>query len=325
MSNIYNNTLKNFYRGKRILITGGAGFIGSRLAKELVGLGGRVWVLEKPEADLWRLREIARKIKITRIQPPVLSELQKSLTKERPEIIFNLAARVDARQSIETLPDLMGENFLNTVNLLQAAAEIKPEKFIHFGTIEEYGSQNSPFVEIFRESPISPYSLTKTMATHLALLFNKLLGLNVCVVRPAAVFGPGQGLGMLIPNLILSCLNKKDFDLNPGNQLRDFIYVDDLVRGVLAAGAEKRSTGEIINLGSGGFNRVKDIVNKINELMGSPIKIHFGAQPYRPLDTMKFYLDSRKAKKLLGWQATTKIKEALKKTIAWYKENEAKK
>ena len=313
--------IKKFYRGKRILITGGAGFIGSYLTEKLVDFGAKVFVLEKPGANFWRIDRIIKKIKVINLDLKDLFRLKKLVLANQPDIVFNLAACLDTRQVIQPLRGLLQDNFTGTLNLLQAITEIRPEKFIQLGTMEEYGRQKTPFLENQREIPISPYSLTKTMASHLALLFYRLTGLNVCIVRPAAVFGPRQGLRTLIPNFIMSCLSKKDFDMNPGNQLRDFIYVEDLADGILAAGFFKKSSGEIINLGSGNFYKIKDVVNKINNLLGSLIKVNFGARPYRPLDNMKFYMDSSKAKKFLNWRASTKFDSALLKTIKWYHKN----
>ena len=315
------DNFRKFYRGKKILITGGAGFIGSSLTERLVNFGAKVFVLEKPKTNFWRLGRIIKKIKIINLDLNDFSKLKKLIAANKPDLIFNLAARLDTRQTVQTLRELLKDNFTSALNLLEVAAEVRTEKFIQLGTMEEYGQQKAPFLENQREMPISPYSLTKNMTTRLALLFHQLAGLNVCVVRPAAVFGPRQGLGTLIPNLIISCLSKKDFDMNPGNQLRDFIFVEDAVDGILAAGFSKESSGEIINLGSGVFLKIKDVVNRINRLLKPPIKVNFGAKPYRPLDNMKFYMDSLKAKKLLNWRASTKFDAALLKTIQWYNKN----
>ncbi len=315
------SNLKKSYRGKKVLVTGGAGFIGSFLVAELFRLGVEVAVLVRSGTDLWRLRGTQKRIKIISADLGDAAAVKKMILAERPSLIFHLASFMNNRRALQTLDEAVKENFQNTANLLAAAAEIQPERFVHFGTIEEYGSGASPFSESQRESPISPYSLSKTMATNLVLLFHKIVGLKACVIRPAATFGPKQGLGMLVSNLIISALAKKDFDMNPGEHWRDFLYVEDLIGGILAAGIEKKAIGEIINLGSNTKYRVKDIVNKINKLMGKPIKINFGKEPYRPLDVARFYMNSDKAKKLLGWQAQTALEAALAKTIRWYQEN----
>lgn len=314
--------IKKFYRGKKVLITGGTGFIGSHLVKQLVEFGAQVFVLRKPKANFWRINQVIKKVKIINLNLKNLPKLRKFIVANQPEIIFNLAAHLDTRQIAQTLPKLLRENFITTLNLLRAVTEkVRPEKFVQFGTMEEYGRQKAPFLETQREMPVSPYSLTKTMASQLALSFHRLTGLDVCVVRPAAVFGSKQGLGTLIPNFIISCLSKKNFNINPGNQLRDFIYIEDLVEGILAAGFKKESSGEIINMGSGSFYKIGDVVNKINQFLGFPITINFGANPYRPLDNPKSYMDSSKAKKILNWRASRKFDIALLKTIKWYDDN----
>ncbi|HEY4520781.1 MAG TPA: hypothetical protein VJL57_00065, partial [Candidatus Paceibacterota bacterium] len=100
--------------------------------------------------------------------------------------------------------------------------------------------------------------------------------------------------------------------------LRDFIFVDDLVAGVLAVGSSERSCGEIFNLGSGTPTLVKDVANIVNDALGHPITINFGAQPYRENDSTEFYMDSGKARNVLGWEAKTELRGAIQKTVAWY-------
>src|SRR3989344_4163212 len=113
------------------------------------------------------------------------------------------------------------------------------------------------------------------MATHAALTAGRLTPMRVCVVRPAATFGPAQNSGMLIPNVIKAGLEGTDFNMNAGEQLRDFIYVGDVVEGALLAGAREESHGEIINLGSGRGTPVREVVETVNAAMGKPITIHF--------------------------------------------------
>jgi nucleoside-diphosphate-sugar epimerase len=317
------STISAFYRGKKVVVAGGSGFIGSFIVKRLVACDAEVYIVCRSLRKIWRLKEVERRIKIFRFDLSHRKGVDGFFSKIKPEIIINASAAVDHDQTLDGLGDQLRDNFQVALNLVSAAAEHKAGKFIHIGSIAEYGDLKSPLKETAREKPISPYSLSKIMATQAVLLYGRLSGLMTTVVRPAAVFGPSQDFGtMLIPNLIRSCLDKKDFAMNPGGQIRDFVYIDDLVNGVLAAGASPRANGEIFNLGSNKGYKIKHLANLVNKLMGHPIDINFGAYPYRPLDTMRYYMDSTKAAKILGWKAKTGMRAALQKTVRWYNLNE---
>ena len=248
-------------------------------------------------------------------------ETQETFQQAKPEIVFNLASLVRTEQSLDIVDDLLRGNVLIAKHVFGAARAVGVKKCVHVGSIEEYGHGTVPLVEEAREEPISPYSLAKVMTTHLAMLFHRLGGLRMCVVRPAATYGPRQGFGMLTPNFIKSCLEKKDFSMNPGEQVRDLIFVRDVAAGMLSAGAAEESDGEVINLGSGSTYQIREVTLLINQLLGAPITIHFGAYPYRPLDTMRFYMDSHKAHRLLGWYARTDLISGMTETVEWYQQH----
>lgn len=313
----------NFYHNKRVAVAGGTGFIGSFLVRELLNAGAVVFVIMREGGNAWRLSDIAPAVTVVPVDLFDHDATVGAFQSIQPEILFNLASLVRTEQSLAVVDDLLRGNVLITKHVLQAAVAVGVSKCVHVGSIEEYGHNEVPFDESLREAPISPYSMAKVAATHLVQLFHRLGGLQTCVVRPAATFGPRQSFGMLTPNLIKSCLEKKDFYMNPGDQMRDFIFVGDVARGMMAAGATPEAFGEVINLGSDKTYRVKEIALLINELLGRPITIHFGAYPYRPQDTMRFYMDSHKAHRLLGWRARTDLIAAMEETVQWYKEHYA--
>lgn len=307
-----------YYLGKRVLVTGGAGFIGSFLVDSLNKLGAEIVLIIDPKTELWRINKLENKIKIDYFDVSNVSKLKSLVLDFTPQIIFHLAANLDTRQDWTLLRRLVKDNFYITLNLLELSSQIKLERFIQSGSMAEYGNGKTPLKEDQKEFAVSPYSLSKIMATQASLLFYKSIGLPVCVVRPAVVFGPRQSPGMLVPNLIKSCLDGQDFKMNPGCQKRDFVYVTDIVEGMLLAGFKKEAIGEIINLGGGRSYVVKEVAKKIVKLTGSSIKIEFGAEPYRPLDSMELCISIKKAKKLLNWKPKIGLDEGLKKTISWY-------
>ena len=322
MSNPHWEKVKKSYANKRVLITGADGFIGSHLTRALAQLGALVHAAVHSTERAWRLKDLVGKMEIYEANLTNIVDADRVMSTSKPDIVFNVASRVDTRRDVTLLEEIIHNTYGISHNALSAALRAGAGTFVQFGTIEEYGSNTAPFREDMREKPVSPYSLGKTMATHEALLIGTSSDMCVCVVRPAATFGPRQGPGMLTPNFLKAALAGENFGMNTGEQLRDFVFVDDLVEGVLLAGASERANGETINLGSGRGMQVREFVEMLNSAMGKPIQVNFGAHPYRANDSMEFYMDSTKAKKLLGWEATTNIKEAIKMTVAWYRSNE---
>jgi nucleoside-diphosphate-sugar epimerase len=126
---------------------------------------------------------------------------------------------------------------------------------------------------------------------------------------------------MLVTNTIQACLEGKNLPMTPGEQARDFLYVDDLIEGIITATTKEGCVGEIINIGSGSQTKIKDVVLMINRLCDNPIAIEFGAQSYRPDENMEYWLDITKARQLIGFQLHTTLEQGLMQTIAWYKDH----
>jgi len=137
-------------------------------------------------------------------------------------------------------------------------------------------------------------------------------------VRPSVVYGPAQDFQMFVPSLIRSCLEKKDFDMTSGEQTRDFVFVEDLIEGMLIAAQAPLDKGEIINLGSGKEIPMKEVAVAVNEMMGSPMRLRFGAIPLRDNEIMRYRLDVARAKARLAWEPKVDLKQGLTKTIDWY-------
>ncbi|HEY4526917.1 MAG TPA: NAD(P)-dependent oxidoreductase [Candidatus Paceibacterota bacterium] len=312
---------KKWYAGKAVLVTGADGFIGSHLVAALIESGAEVSVTVHREDKATRVKPFLNAVEVFEGDLSEEGVARSIIQTSKPKIIFNAASSTNTAPDFSALDDVLKNTYGIAHAMLQAATESSVERFVQFGSIAEYGLAQAPFTEDMHEMPQTPYALGKVMATLSTFAIGRMTDMEVVVVRPAAVYGPGQGFTMLVPNLIKACLEKKDFDMNKGEQLRDFIFIDDLVEGILAVGSSENSTGEIFNLGSGNPTLVKEVATMVNAALGNPITINFGAQPYREGDSMEFYMDSTKAKHILGWTASTDIKTAIEKTIQWYREN----
>jgi len=197
------------------------------------------------------------------------------------------------------------------------------KRFIYTGTIEEYGSGEAPFRESQRELPVSPYSLTKAMATNLAEYASREENFPAVVVRAPLVYGPAQDVGeFLIPNVIKSCIKDKSMLLPPSEQTRDFLFVEDLVEGMLDVAVARGMNSEIINIGSGKETSVREVLTLVHKLAGGRANVlQFGAVPYRRNEIMHSWLDINKAKRIIKWVPGTGLEDGLRKTVMWYREN----
>jgi nucleoside-diphosphate-sugar epimerase len=152
----------------------------------------------------------------------------------------------------------------------------------------------------------------------------KTTGLPIITLRPFLTYGPYQTADMFIPSLIHHCLNGKDFPMTEGDQTREFNYVDDVIDAYILAAVCKNAIGEIINVGNGVEYRIKEVAEKIVNMTGNPIRLLIGALPKRPGETLNFFCNNEKARRLLDWFSKVSLEEGLEKTIRWY-ENHFKK
>ena len=314
------STPKNL-EGTKMLVTGGAGFIGSHLSRELVKRGAEVFLIDKPGISTTRIKGILDKVSLHYVDVTDFDSLRNCISEIKPQKIFHLAACVDVTRDWNIVDKIINVNIKGTLNLLRSLDGVNYDCFVNTGTSEEYGDNAVPFRENQIPHPVSPYSASKVSTTMFCQMLHKTMSLPIVTVRPFLTYGPGQESQMLIPSLIKSVLTGKSFKMTKGEQTREFNYIDDIVQGFILAGTTAEAIGEVINLGNEVEYRIKDVVRMIASLMGSAIKLEIGVLPYRPGETMHFYCSNEKAKKMLGWRPDVSLEVGLKRTIDWYKES----
>jgi len=313
--------LKSFFKGKVVLVTGATGFIGSHLARKLLEEGAEVHVLLKKDSNQFRIQDILGSLTIWYGDLRDYPSLCLCVKNSRPQIIFHLAALRDVRRDFELINPMIDINIKGTLNFLRGVIEEKVplERFINTGTSEEYGDGTAPFREDQREIPVSPYSASKVAVTYFCQMLYKTIGLPIITLRPFIVYGPFQDTDMFIPSLIKHCLEGKDFLMTEGDQTREFTYIDDIIEAYLLAARSPEAVGGVINIGNGVEHRIRDVAEKVVRMLGNPIRLLIGALPKRPGETMNFFCNNEKAKRLLGWSPKIGLDEGLERTIDWYK------
>ncbi len=308
-------------KDRTVLITGGNGFIGSHLTRKLLGKGAKAHVLMKGGSDKSRIQDIIGNLIVWQGDIRDYPSIRLCIKNSRPQIIFHLAALRDVKRDFELIEPVLDINLKGTLNLLRAIAEekISIECFVNTGSSEEYGNGDTPFNEGQRECPVSPYSASKVAATYFCQMLSKTMGLPIVTLRPFLTYGPHQDSDMFIPSLISHCVEGKDFPMTEGDQTREFNYIDDIVDAYLLAAQSPQAAGEVINIGNGVEYRIRDVAERVVQMMGNPIRLLVGALPKRPGEARHFFCNNEKAKKLLGWSPKISLDEGLEITIDWYK------
>lgn len=305
---------------KKVLVTGGAGFIGSHLVKRLLNLGYDVSVTVKYKSiiDNVRLCGVWDKIRVLECDLRNLDAVI-SLKKDKYDIVFHLAAYNHVGDSFLQVSESLNSNLLATAYLLEHGPEFG--RFIYTATSEVYGFQESvPFEESQMPFPISPYSVGKYAGELYARLKRHQDKSDIIFLRPFNTFGPYQSERAVIPELITKCLRGLPIETTQGKQTREFNYVDNIVDGFLAAATIMNIPDGPVNIGAGEEIAIRDLVRSIHRLSESKSELRIGALADRPTEIWRMRASNVRAKSLLNWQPKIMFEEGLKKTISWFRE-----
>ena len=304
-------------KNSKILVAGGSGFIGSNLINELIANGNKVISLSKT-----RNIKNSNQQNVSYIVHDMTKPININLFDNISDIdyIVNCSGYVDHRDFLNGGLRIFNDHFESLYSLTCLAIDLKVKALIHIGSSDEYGEAKSPIKESIRESPISPYALGKLSSTHyLQLCFKKGI-LKTVIIRPFLVFGEGQKKDRFLPYLIDNCLKDKEFKVSKGEQIRDYLYIKDFNRALMKSFDNKKAYGEVINIASGIPISIKDVITKVQVIIGKGKPI-FGALNYRKGESMNLYADIDKAKKILNWEPRYELDNSLKKVINWYLNN----
>jgi UDP-glucose 4-epimerase len=297
------------------MVTGATGFMGRHLIDKLHESGAEVLAVGRRDRP-----DLPNDVTYEQVDLATPGAATALVGRAKPDRVYHLASSVDTRRDLELLDDQIQNTQMAAIYIARACLDAKVDRLVHVGTCEEYGDGPAPFEEAQATSPVSPYSAAKAAATAFVQALCTSFGLRAVIVRPFLTYGPGQPPTLLIPALIQSALRGEDFPMTPAEQTREFNYVGDMVEGILRAGEVAGIEGEIFNLGCGEPHRICDVATLVLELMGNPIKVDFGALPYRAGETWEFYCSNQKARERLGWTPGTSLEDGLRKTIHWYQE-----
>jgi UDP-glucose 4-epimerase len=322
--------MNEYYHGKKVLITGGLGMIGSSIAQRLVRAGADVAIVDAclPPfgANEFNIRGIADRVKVFKADirdPDALAPIIRGC-----HVIFNLAAQVSHNDSLED-PRLDAEiNYLGHLNVLETARRLDPRiKILFSGSRLQFGRiEKNPVAEDHPQRPLTPYALNKGAAENVYLYYHRRYDMPVVVFRIANPYGPrGQfrhSKYCMVNWFIRQAMNGEALTIyGDGNQVRDYIYIDDLAEVFVRAGADDRCDGQAFNIGSGrgvSFNRMAETVLDTVK-SGTIVHVPWPAG-YVNVETGDYVSDIGKISRLLGWGPQVGLEEGIARTCAYYKE-----
>ncbi|WP_299239603.1 dTDP-glucose 4,6-dehydratase [Sulfurihydrogenibium sp.] len=308
----------------KILITGGAGFIGSEFTRQAVKKGLDVVVVDKLTyaGDLERLKEVEEKITFYKADITNKEFIEYIFNKESPDIVVHWAAESHVDRSILDPSPFIDTNVKGTQVLLDAARDNNVKLFINIATDEVYGElgEEGQFYEISPLVPNSPYSVSKASADMLGRAYFRTYGLPLITVRPSNNYGWWQYPEKLIPVVILKALNNEPIPVyGQGLNIREWLFVSDCADAVFEI-IEKGKVGEIYNVGSGQEKRNIDVVKSILKILNKPEDLITFVKD-RPGHDYRYSLNTDKINKEIGWKAKVNFEEGIEKTVKWYLDN----
>ncbi|HHE04465.1 MAG TPA: dTDP-glucose 4,6-dehydratase [candidate division WOR-3 bacterium] len=308
----------------KILVTGGAGFIGSEFVRQAVKKGYQVAVVDKLTyaGDLERLKVVWDSINFYRADITNSEFVEHIFDKEKPDVVIHFAAESHVDRSILNPAEFLNSNILGTYVLLEASKKYNINLFINISTDEVYGElgETGKFTEESPLKPNSPYSVSKASADMLGRAYFRTYGLPVITIRPSNNYGPWQYPEKLIPVVITKALQNETVPVyGKGSNVREWLYVEDCANAIFAI-IEKGKPGEIYNVASGEERRNIEVVKAILELLGKPYDLIKFVED-RPGHDFRYSMDFSKVMKECGWRPKTNFEEGLEKTVKWYLEH----
>ena len=307
-------------------MTGAGGFIGSHLVDRLVleGAQVRAFLHYNSRGDVGALAWDSDLSSVDLRFGDLRDQATLEAAAAGCEVILHLGALIAIPYSYLAPRDVLDTNVVGTLNVLGAGQRVAAELVVCMSTSEVYGTPEGPAItERDRLNAQSPYAASKIAADQLALSFHRSYGMPVGVVRPFNTYGPRQSARAVIPTILTQALTGGEISLGSLHPVRDFLYVEDTVAGVLDFAAWEGAPGSLLHLGTGAGVTVGDIVELAGELVGRELEVSHDERRVRPdaSEVQRLVCDASAARERLGWEPRVSLREGLERTAAWIERN----
>jgi nucleoside-diphosphate-sugar epimerase len=294
---------------KKMLVTGASGFIGYHLCRKLGGLGCKIHGISR--AKRLTQMDVIQWWQSDLSEPAEVLEIIKAI---KPDIVYHLSSCVTGSRDSEAVLPTFNSNLVSTVNLLSALEKVGCDRVLLTGSMEE------PYFDQVEPSSISPYAASKWSSSIYGRMFHALYDLPVVILHVFMVYGPRQmDLKKLIPYVTLSLLKNEVPKVTSGRRQVDWIYIDDVIEGLICSAHTGKIVGCTVEIGSGTLTMVRSVVEELVSIINPDIKPDFGALGDRHFEGVRI-ADASRTYKLLGWKSKVKIDEGLRQTMQWYRE-----
>ena len=306
--------------GVKVFLTGGTGFVGANLVRALLREGYDVHLAVRETSKLWRIEGILSSITLHKCKLENVNDIEQVLKKTKPKGIIHLAAyggSPSQKNKVETITT----NLTSFVNLLDAACKTGFEWFINTGSSSEYGTKDSPMKELDYPNPINLYGVTKLASTLFAQAQAKKLGLPVVTLRLFSPFGFYEDSSRLIPYIIKSMLERVPTKLSCPSNVRDFIFIEDVIEAYLKViqHISKLESGDVLNVGSGKQHTILQCFEILKKITGYNIAPQWDSAEARDSDLAKTWeADISKITSKIGFIPQYSFEEGLSRTVQWF-------
>ena len=293
--------------------------IGANLVRRLIADGCNVSVFTRNGINLSNLSSIQDQFEVLQGNITDLHSVKTAINAARPDVVFHLACtpfnmpRITAQEHFQV-------NAEGTLNVLEAVQEFSDTRVVFTGSVAAYGS-GSMLSENRTLEPSTLLGASKACASLMLQTYARLHETQTIELRLFAPYGPWEHARRLIPHVIISALRGLEIPMTLGEQRRDYVHVDDVVEALVRAGKWSLPSGTVLNIGSGIGTPVRDIAERILDLMGNPVRLLVGELPTRPDEIMEMSAEITAAQELLDWQPQISLEDGLKMSIAWFTEN----
>lgn len=307
------------FPGKKVVITGGAGFIGSHLARRLVNEGASVHLFLRPSTVLDRLADFQKSLTLHTLSLEDISVTEKALADIEPDGIFHLAAANQSFGVVPSLDELIRTNIFASIHLMEAAAKLPIDFFVNTGTFAEYGSKESTIKEDMVLEPKEFYSTSRIPADLHAQTLGREAGKPFVTIRTFSPYGPFIQKGRLVYELVTKALVGESITLTKPTVTRDLIYIDDLVELYLKAAAKAgECAGESFNGGSGTATTLKELSETVLRCTDSKSTVSWSGKDVS-YDRARWQSDMSKAKARLSFSPAHTLDQGIERTVEWFR------